>query len=90
MVAVALNAETLVLLTAVPGLMKNFPDESSLIRQLSPSQISTVMEVAQGRMKKKMLGAEEALNGGVKRVVIADGRYKIDFECPGWQRTVIQ
>lgn len=74
MVAVALNAETLVLLTAVPGLMKNFPDESSLIRQLSPSQISTVMEVAQGRMKKKMLGAEEALNGGVKRVIIADGR----------------
>jgi len=25
-------------------------------------------------MKKKVLGAEEALQGGVKRVVIADGR----------------
>jgi acetylglutamate/LysW-gamma-L-alpha-aminoadipate kinase len=25
-------------------------------------------------MKKKVLGAEEALNGGVSRVVIADGR----------------
>jgi acetylglutamate/LysW-gamma-L-alpha-aminoadipate kinase len=29
---------------------------------------------AQGRMKKKMLGAIEALNDGVERVVIADGR----------------
>ena len=25
-------------------------------------------------MKKKILGAEEALKGGVKRVIIADGR----------------
>ena len=33
MVASALKAETLILLTAVPGLMKNFPDESTLIRQ---------------------------------------------------------
>ena len=31
-------------------------------------------EAAQGRMKKKVLGAEEALKGGVRRVVIADGR----------------
>jgi [amino group carrier protein]-L-2-aminoadipate 6-kinase len=30
--------------------------------------------LAQGRMKKKVLGAEEALKGGVCRVVIADGR----------------
>src|SRR6186997_1416797 len=34
MVASALKAETLILLTAVPGLMRNFPDESTLIRQL--------------------------------------------------------
>ena len=40
MVASALRAETLILLTAVPGLMKNFPDESTLIRQLSQSQLS--------------------------------------------------
>jgi acetylglutamate/LysW-gamma-L-alpha-aminoadipate kinase len=74
MVASALKAETLILLTAVPGLMKNFPDESTLIRQLPQSQLSVASEAAQGRMKKKILGAEEALNGGVSRVVIADGR----------------
>jgi [amino group carrier protein]-L-2-aminoadipate 6-kinase len=74
MVASALKAETLLLLTAVPGLMKNFPDESTLIRQLTQGQLSMAAEAAQGRMKKKILGAEEALEGGVKRVIIADGR----------------
>ena len=74
MVASALKAETLILLTAVSGLMKNFPDESSLIDVLPQSQISVALEAAQGRMKKKVLGAEEALKGGVSRVVIADGR----------------
>ncbi|MEO5888327.1 MAG: [LysW]-aminoadipate kinase [Anaerolineales bacterium] len=74
MVASALKAETLILLTAVPGLMGNFPDESTLIRQLPQSQLSAASEAAQGRMKKKVLGAQEALKGGVNRVVIADGR----------------
>jgi len=74
MVASALKAETLLLLTAVPGLMKNFPDESTLIRLLPQSQLSAASEAAQGRMKKKVLGAEEALKGGVGRVIIADGR----------------
>jgi [amino group carrier protein]-L-2-aminoadipate 6-kinase len=74
MVASALKAETLLLLTAVPGLMKNFPDESTLIRQLPQSQLAAASEAAQGRMKKKVLGAEEALMGGVSRVIIADGR----------------
>ena len=56
------------------GLLRNFPDKSSLIRQLSPSQLPMALEAAQGRMKKKVLGAEEALQGGVSRVIIADGR----------------
>lgn len=74
MVASALKADTLILLTAVPGLMKNFPDESTLIRQLPQSQLAAASEAAQGRMKKKVLGAEEALKGGVHRVIISDGR----------------
>jgi acetylglutamate/LysW-gamma-L-alpha-aminoadipate kinase len=74
MVASALKAETLVLLTAVPGLMEKFPDESTLIKQLPQARLSSALEMAQGRMKKKVLGAEEALLGGVGKVVIADGR----------------
>ena len=74
MVASALKAGVLVLLTAVPGLMKNFPDETTLIRQLPQNQLPAALEAAQGRMKKKVLGAEEALQGGVGQVIIADGR----------------
>ena len=74
MIASSIQAETLILLTAVPGLMKNFPDESTLISQLTQSQLAEAGKAAQGRMKKKVLGAEEALRGGVNRVIIADGR----------------
>ena len=73
-VASALEAQTLILLTAVPGLMERFPDESTLIRDLPLSQLPSAADAAQGRMKKKVLGAEEALTGGVKQVIIADGR----------------
>ena len=74
MTASALKAETLVLLTAVPGLMEDFPDESTVMRQLPQNQLPAALEAAQGRMKKKVLGAEEALKGGVGKVIIADGR----------------
>lgn len=74
MVAAALQAETLLLLTAVPGLMEKFPDESTLIRHLPQAKLPAALEMAQGRMKKKILGAEEALRGGVGRVIISDGR----------------
>ena len=74
MIAAALGAETLVLLTAVPGLLSAFPDESTLIHSLPKSQLEGAKDYAQGRMKKKVLGAEEALQGGVSRVIIADGR----------------
>jgi acetylglutamate/LysW-gamma-L-alpha-aminoadipate kinase len=90
-VAAALGAGILILLTAVPGLMKTFPDESTVIRQLPQSELSTALDAAQGRMKKKVLGAKEALEGGVGRVVIADGRagHPISRALAG-QGTVIQ
>src|SRR5688572_6268307 len=91
MIASALGAKTLILLTAVPGLMKKFPDESTLIRQLPQSQLAAASEAAQGRMKKKVLGAEEALKGGVGCVIIADGRIQnpITYALAG-NGTVIQ
>jgi len=91
MVAVALHASTLLLLTAVPGLMRTFPDETTLIRELPASRIAEALEAAQGRMKKKILGAEEALQGGVGRVIISDGRLNapVSFALAG-HGTVIQ
>jgi acetylglutamate/LysW-gamma-L-alpha-aminoadipate kinase len=73
-IAAALHAETLLLLTAVPGLLRAFPDEASLIRDLPRQKLAEALGFAEGRMKKKVLGAQEALAGGVGRVIIADGR----------------
>lgn len=74
MVAAALKAQKLMLFTAVKGLYKNFPDEDSWIAKLKSSELETALQYAEGRMKKKVLSAKEALDGGVKQVAIADGR----------------
>jgi acetylglutamate/LysW-gamma-L-alpha-aminoadipate kinase len=74
MVAGALHANQLILLTNVPGLLKNFPDESSLIEHIDRHAVDTALNVAEGRMKKKVLGAMEALNLGVEKIIFADGR----------------
>ncbi len=73
-IAVALRAETLLLLSNVPGLLRAFPDEASLIDQIPRSDIDAFLPYAQGRMKKKLLGASEALAQGVGRVIIGDAR----------------
>jgi acetylglutamate/LysW-gamma-L-alpha-aminoadipate kinase len=72
--AAALDADSLVILSNVPGLLRAFPDESSLIPTLARSELDDAIELAGGRMKKKVLAAQEAINGGVRRVVLADGR----------------
>jgi acetylglutamate/LysW-gamma-L-alpha-aminoadipate kinase len=73
-IAVALTAETLLLLSNVPGLLRDFPDEASLIKHIPHADVESFLSVAQGRMKKKVLGAVEALEGGVGRVVLGDAR----------------
>jgi [amino group carrier protein]-L-2-aminoadipate 6-kinase len=70
----ALGAEELVILSNVQGLFRNFPDETSLVSEVPAHQIDNAMQWAQGRMKRKVLGAQEAIEGGTRRVVIGDGR----------------
>jgi acetylglutamate/LysW-gamma-L-alpha-aminoadipate kinase len=74
MVAAAFRAEALVILTDTPGLLERFPDESSLIAAIPRGEAERFMQYAEGRMKKKVLGAVEAIEGGVGRVIFADGR----------------
>ncbi len=74
MVAGALGAEQLIILTNVPGLLRNFPDEASLIAHIDKNRVEASIDFAEGRMKKKVLGASEALALGVRQVIFADGR----------------
>lgn len=72
--AIALKADTLIILSNVPGLLKNYPDETSLIAKIEKDNLAAFEQFAEGRMKKKVMGAQEALNGGVGRVILGDAR----------------
>lgn len=74
MVAAAFGAEALVILSNVPGLLRKFPDPDSLITQIAKKDINEFMQFAEGRMKKKVMGAAEAIEAGVQCVIFGDGR----------------
>jgi acetylglutamate/LysW-gamma-L-alpha-aminoadipate kinase len=73
-VAAALGAETLVLLSNVPGLLADARDERTLVASLNSAELRQQEAEASGGMRRKLMGAREALQAGVRRVVLADGR----------------
>jgi acetylglutamate/LysW-gamma-L-alpha-aminoadipate kinase len=74
-VGAALKADKVIILTNVPGLLRDVEDEGSLIKQIPAAQAESYLDrYAKGRMKRKVLGAVEALQDGVGQVIIADGR----------------
>jgi len=75
--AVAMNASELIILSNVPGVLADFPDEATLISHIAGSDLAEVSaNMALGRMRIKLLAAAEALSGGVRRVVLGDARYE--------------
>ncbi len=73
-VAGAMGAEALVLLTNVPGLLREPSDPTSVVPTVGRDEFDAALGLAGGRMKKKLLAARDALAGGVGRVVIASSR----------------
>jgi len=69
-VAAALQADVLVIITNVPGLLANPEDQSTLIRSIPTHQLADYVHYAHGRMRKKLLAAQEALRNGVQSVCI--------------------
>ncbi len=72
MLAAAVKADAFVMLSNVPGLLRNLQDPDSLIVRIPAKAIEEFMSVAQGRMKRKLMAATIALGGGVGQVVLAD------------------
>ena len=75
-IAGALKAESLISMTDISGIMKDKNDPSSLISSLSIAEAEALME--DGTIKDGMIPKTqcciEALNWGVKKVFIIDGR----------------
>ena len=74
MIARAMGAKQLVILSNIPGLLRAFPDETTLITHIKFEDLDQALGFAEGRMKKKVLGASEAIAGGVEQVVFGDAR----------------
>ncbi len=70
-VAIALAADRLVFLTNVAGLLRAPADPVSRIPRVRRAEIASVLPFATGRMRKKLAATREALEGGVREVVIA-------------------
>ncbi|HCI81638.1 MAG TPA: [LysW]-aminoadipate kinase, partial [Ktedonobacter sp.] len=62
-IAAALHAEALLIMTNVSGLLTNIDDANSHIPRIPFTQLDDYMHYAKGRMRKKLLGAREALQG---------------------------
>ncbi|MGO1523607.1 MAG: acetylglutamate kinase [Nesterenkonia sp.] len=73
-VAAALDAAKLVMLTDVEGLYSNWPDKSSLISSLSASDLRAMLPTLESGMIPKMNAALAAVDAGVPRAHIVDGR----------------
>lgn len=75
-IAVALNADKLILLTDVEGIFENYEDKSSLISLLKAAEIpdKIAQGVISGGMIPKVECCVQALNGGVNATHILDGR----------------
>ncbi len=74
-IADALGADRLVILSNTPGFLEDAEDEDTLIPRLAREDIDEAIAThARDRMKKKLLGAKEALEVGVGKVILGDGR----------------
>jgi acetylglutamate/LysW-gamma-L-alpha-aminoadipate kinase len=82
-VAASLHADTLAIMTNVPGLLEDPKNTDTLIRTIPAEQLESYMEYAQGRMRKKLLGAQEALQGGVQRVCIGNASLQAVLDGAG-------
>ncbi len=74
-IASALKAKKLIMLTDVPGILRDLKDKNSLISSMKLKELEEMMEKGQivGGMKPKAEAVIKALKGGVEKAHIIDG-----------------
>jgi len=72
--AVALGAEKLVILTDVAGLYRDWPDRESLVSVIAAPELTALLPNLESGMIPKMAACLEAVEGGVPKAAIIDGR----------------
>ncbi|MCV2393380.1 acetylglutamate kinase [Actinotalea sp. M2MS4P-6] len=72
--AVALRARKLIVLTDVEGLYTDWPDRSSLLKQIRVSALERLLPSLESGMVPKMEACLRAVRGGVPQAHVVDGR----------------
>ena len=72
--AVALGAEKLMVLTDVPGLYANWPNRDSLVSEINVAELRELLPKLESGMIPKMQACLQAVEHGVPRAHIIDGR----------------
>ena len=72
--AVALGAAKLVILTDVAGLYSDWPNKDSLVSEITAGELRALMPSLESGMIPKMAACLEAIDGGVPKAAIIDGR----------------
>ena len=72
--AVALGAAKLVILTDVAGLYRDWPNRDSLVSVIAADELRALLPALESGMIPKMAACLEAVDGGVAKSAIIDGR----------------
>ncbi|QIK83356.1 acetylglutamate kinase [Sanguibacter sp. HDW7] len=72
--AIALGARKLIVLTDVEGLYTAWPDRGSLVSEISSTELRAVLPSLASGMIPKMEACLRAVEGGVSRATVIDGR----------------
>ena len=72
--AVALGAEKLLVLTDVEGLYADWPNSTDVIGEIGPEALAELLPTLASGMIPKMAACLKAVEGGVKRATVVDGR----------------
>jgi acetylglutamate kinase len=79
-ISAAFKDSTLIIMTDVAGIYRNWPDENSLISEISSSELSQLKNSFSDGMLPKVLAVLEAVDAGAQTVRIIDGTNERSFE----------
>lgn len=73
-IAGELDADSLIIMTDVPGIYRSWPDTDSLISEISSAELASIKETFAEGMAPKVQATLDAISSGAKAVRIIDGR----------------
>jgi acetylglutamate kinase len=77
-IAGALRAQEVLFMTDVPGIYRNWPDQNSLMNEVSVKELSSI--VFEGGMVPKVTAVINAISSGARSARVIDGKSLVAFK----------